>query len=196
MRKWNDDPYTKKAKREDLLARSFYKLEEIDRRENLLSGAKLVIDLGASPGSWTQYCLKRIAPQGRIIAVDLNPIKISDPRVSFVQTSIELVDFALHLKAEKADVLLSDMAPNTSGIHDADVARSCELADLALSTASETLKKGGSFIVKLFMGESFEDYDAQLKKLFGTVHKLRPESTRKHSREIYFIAKRYLARAS
>lgn len=191
MKKWNDDPFTKKARAENYEARSVYKLEEIDKRERVFQGVKTVIDLGASPGSWTQYCLKKVPPSGKIIAIDLQPLNFTDPRVLFFQESIESVDLTLHLGTTKADLVLSDMAPKTSGNHDRDVALSFELASLALSCAEKFLKPGGTFIVKLFMGDSFEDYQQLVKNRFETLRLLRPESTRKHSREIYFIAKGY-----
>lgn len=188
MRKWNDDPFTKKARRENYEARSVYKLEEIDRREKILSGVKRVLDLGASPGSWTQYCLRKL-PQGKIFAVDLAPLRVTHPNLVFVEKPIEEIDFPSLLGEEKVDLVLSDMAPKTSGIHDRDVALSTELATLALETARTHLKPGGGFVAKLFMGETFEEYHQALKSAFSSVKLLRPESTRKHSREIFFIAK-------
>lgn len=188
MRRWNDDPFTKKARRENFQARSVYKLSEIDQRERVLQGAKTILDLGASPGSWTEYCLQKL-PQARIIAVDLSPLNVSDPRVTFLQTSIETVDLAPILGSEMVDLVLSDMAPKTSGVHDRDVALSFELATLALETARRYLKKGGNFVVKLFMGDSFEEFHRTLKAEFQNLRLLRPESTRKHSREIFFTGK-------
>src|SRR5262245_19458143 len=135
MKKWHDDPFTKKARQENYEARSVYKLEEIDKRERVFQGVKTVIDLGASPGSWTQYCLKKVPSSGKIIAIDLQPLNFSDPRVTFVQESIETVDLTVHMGTEKADLVLSDMAPKTSGAHERDVALSFELASLALSCA-------------------------------------------------------------
>lgn len=187
-RSWNDDPFTKKARAENYHARSVYKLEEIDRRERILSGCKTILDLGAAPGSWTQYCLQKL-PHAKIIAVDIAPLKVSHPNLTFLEQSIEEVDFAALLGDAKAELVLSDMAPSTSGIHDRDVALSFELASLALETARKHLKKGGGFVVKLFMGDSFEEFHRELKKAFATVKLLRPESTRKQSREIFFIAK-------
>ncbi len=188
MRNWNDDPFTKKARDEDYLARSVYKLQEIDQREKVLKGAKLVIDLGAAPGSWTEYCLERL-PQARIIAVDLSMLKVSDPRVTAIQDTIENVDFEKLLEGKKADLVLSDMAPKTSGVHDSDVEASVDLATLALEVAKKHLKPSGCFVVKLFMGGSFDDYNKAVKAAFQNVRLLRPESTRKASREIYFVAK-------
>ncbi len=189
MGNWGDDPFTKKAKRENYEARSIYKLEEIDKREKLFSGVKSVVDLGASPGSWTQYCLKKLNAPAKIVSVDISPLGFSDPRVIFLQESIETVDLTPHIAGGKVDLVLSDMAPKTSGQHDRDVALSTELAELALVTAQKFLKPGGGFVVKLFMGDSFEAYHKTLKKHFETVRILRPESTRKHSREVFLIGK-------
>lgn len=189
MRKWNDDPFTKKAKKENYEARSVYKLEEIDKRERVLSGVVNVLDLGAAPGSWTQYCLKKIPKHGKIIAVDLAPLGFSHLQVTFIQKPIEELDLKDFLGAEKVDLVLSDMAPKTTGVHDTDVARSFELASIALDASLKFLKPGGAFVVKLFMGDSFEDYRKMLKDRFEQVRILRPESTRKHSREVFFVAK-------
>lgn len=190
MRRWNDDPFTKKARREDYVARSVYKLEEIHQRERVLQNAKLILDLGAAPGSWTQYCLKA-APQAEIIAVDLSPLNVQDPRVIFFQEDIESVRLDEAVAGRPVDVVLSDMAPKTSGIPSSDVALSFELAAMAVRACDRFLKKGGHFVAKLFMGESFQDFEKMLKSRFEDVRLLRPESTRKHSREIFFIGKRF-----
>jgi 23S rRNA (uridine2552-2'-O)-methyltransferase len=189
MRKWNDDPFTKKAKKENYEARSVYKLEEIDKRERVMTGVTNVLDLGAAPGSWTQYCLKKIPAQGKVIAVDLSPLGFAHPQVIFLQESIEGLDLAPVIGSAQIDLVLSDMAPKTTGVHDTDVARSFDLASLALESAKRFLKPGGIFIVKLFMGDSFEEYRALLRSSFEQVRILRPESTRKHSREVFFVAR-------
>ena len=190
LRRWNDDPFTKKARDQHYKARSVFKLDEIEKRERIFTNVKTVIDLGASPGSWTQYCLEKLrGPGSRIIAVDLSPLKINDPRVLFIEGAIETVDLATALGGSQADLVLSDMAPQTSGIHERDTALSFELATLALDVARTFLRSGGVFVAKLFMGGEFESFQTALKKDFSTVRLLRPESTRKHSREIYFIAK-------
>jgi 23S rRNA (uridine2552-2'-O)-methyltransferase len=188
MRQWNDDPFTKKARREEFAARSIYKLEEIDRREKLLKGAKTILDLGAAPGSWTQYCLKTL-PQAKVVAVDLSPMEIEHPNLTFLHGPIEEVPLSQAMNGQKADLVLSDMAPKTSGQASRDVALSVELASFALDVAKQHLKLGGHFVVKLFMGEGFEAYRDSLRTCFDKVSLLRPESTRKHSREIFFIAK-------
>ncbi|MEZ4750719.1 MAG: RlmE family RNA methyltransferase [Bdellovibrionota bacterium] len=190
MSRRRPDSFTKRAKAQNFLARSVFKLEEIDKRERLFYGVETVVDLGAAPGSWTQYCVRRL-PKAKIVAIDLNPLKFNHPNVHFVQGSITDTDIGALLDGKAADLVLSDMAPKTTGIHDTDVARSAELAEMALQTAVQVLKPGGSFVAKLFMGDSFEAYDVALKQHFGQVKKLRPESTRKHSREIFFIAKNF-----
>ncbi len=187
---WNDDPFSKKAKRENFLARSVYKLEEIDKKEHLLRNAKIVIDLGAAPGSWIQYCLRH-SPHVKIIAVDPSPIKISDPRVTILQSNVEDTSWSNVLHGKKADLLLSDMAPKTSGIHQTDVARSLELANCALQVAKQTLNKGGTMVLKVFMGPKFELLFTKACSLFNSVKRLRPLTTRKHSREIYLICKQF-----
>jgi len=189
MKKWHDDPFTKKARKENYEARSVYKLEEIDKRENVFGGVRRVLDLGAAPGSWTQYCLKKIPSNGLVISVDLAPLGFSDPRVVFIQKPIEELKLEEVAGAELFDLVLSDMAPKTTGVHDTDVARSFDLASLALETAKRFLKPGGSFVVKLFMGDSFEEYRKILRDTFDHIRILRPESTRKHSREVFFVAK-------
>lgn len=189
MRNWNDDPFTKKARQENYEARSIYKLQEIDKRERLFSGVKRVIDLGAAPGSWTQYCLEKLPKESKIVACDLSPLGFQNDRVIFLQESIEAADIAGAMGGEKADLVLSDMAPKTSGQHDRDVALSLELATMALNTAEKHLKRGGNFVVKVFMGSGFEEYQKLLKSKFEKVNLLRPESTRKQSREIFFIGK-------
>ena len=195
-RHWNDDRYTRQAQREHYLARSVYKLKEIDEREHIFKGARVVLDLGAAPGSWTQLALERLGPQARVVAIDRAPLKLNERRVTFVEKPIQEVNLAALLNGESADLVLSDMAPNTSGIHDRDVALSLELARIALNTARQYLKAGGTFVVKLFMGESFEEYLSELKSDFASVRVIRPESTRKHSREVFFVAKGYQPKAT
>lgn len=190
-RKWHDDPHSRRARKEGYQARSVFKLDEIDRREQILRNAHIIVDLGASPGSWTEYCL-RTRPKARVVAIDLAEIRVTDDRLIFIRESIESVDLSKVIEGP-VDVVLSDMAPKTSGVHDQDVYRSLELATLALETAHRFLRKGGSFVVKVFMGDGFEDFDRTMKLAFASVRRLRPDATRKHSREIYFIGKEFRA---
>lgn len=190
MRNWNDDPYTKKARKENFAARSAYKLEEIHKKYGVLKGAKTVLDLGASPGSWSQFCLKQ-NPNMKIIAVDIKPLEIEAPQIRFLHQDIETVEWKHILSGDPCDVVLSDMAPNTSGLAAKDCALSYDLATLALDTAKTTLKEGGNFVVKFFMGEDFEEFRDELRAHFGKVQQFRPKSTRKQSREIFFVGLGY-----
>ena len=133
--------------------------------------------------------------EGKVIAVDISPIQVQDPRLVFLHQSIEDVDLSPHVGGGKVDMVLSDMAPKTSGVHDRDVALSFELASLAFQTCEKHLKPGGTFVVKLFMGDSFEEFNKLLKTNFSQVRLLRPDSTRKHSREIFFIGKGFKAKS-
>lgn len=184
-RNWNEDPFTKKARRENVLARSLYKLEAIDKKRGLFKGVRRVIDLGASPGSWTQYCLKK--PQVTVFAVDLKPLELEDPRVHFHQGDAEEMDWATFLGGEPVDLVLSDMAPNTSGNATRDTALSAALAEMARDVAVEHLNPGGSFVAKFFMGPDFEEYRNSLREHFSKVTVARPDSTRKQSREVFFV---------
>lgn len=187
MRHWQDDPFTKKARKENFLARSIYKLDEIDASTRIVAGAKRIVDLGAAPGSWVQYCLDR-APNSTIYAIDLQPLQISSPRVQFKECSIEDVDIPAWV-GQKVDLVLSDMAPKTTGIVDADAALSFELASLALNTAEKCLKPGGHFVAKIFMGGEFELFCKRAKGLFQNTKVHRPEAVRKQSREVFLVGK-------
>ncbi len=184
--KRDPDRFTRKAKKEGFAARSVYKLEEIDRRIRLLRPGLRVLDLGAAPGSWTQYAGPKVGARGRIVAVDLNPLRVAiGPQVTAVQLDV----FAASLDEFRAlgpfDVVLSDMAPHTTGIRDADVARSCELVERALEIASAVLVPGGKFLAKIFQGDGFEEVRAHMRPLFDDVRILKPEASKRESTEIY-----------
>jgi len=188
MRKWIDDPYTKRAKKDKFAARSAYKLEEIDKKEQILKNVNTILDLGAAPGSWSQYCLRK-RPQAKVIAVDRQAITVSHPNLTFLETPIEDLD----LRSQSFDLILSDMAPNTTGNSELDVARSEELCELALSTAIKHLKPGGAFAVKIFMGSGFEEFQSNMKMYFEKVRVVRPKSTRRQSREVFLVGKTFKA---
>lgn len=181
-----DDPYTKKAKAENYEARSVYKLQEIEKKERIFSGVKTVLDLGAAPGSWTQFCLEKLSPSAKIIAIDLSEMRVADARLEFHRQSIFDWQPDPHLKI---DLILSDMAPKTSGIHDRDVWLSLELCERALEIAKQVGHANSKLVVKIFMGSGFEDFQKKMKATFTAVKLYKPESTRKHSREIYSIGK-------
>jgi 23S rRNA (uridine2552-2'-O)-methyltransferase len=182
------DPYTARAHKEGFAARSVYKLEEIDRRCKLLRPGLHVLDLGAAPGSWTQWMCSRIGPKGRIVAVDLTPLGVTVP--AFVQ-AVELDVLQAPLESFAAlgpfDLLVSDMAPHTTGVRDADAALSAELVDRAMVIAEHALRPGGNFVAKIFQGSDFEDVRKRLRERFETVKVMKPEASRKESVEIFLV---------
>jgi 23S rRNA (uridine2552-2'-O)-methyltransferase len=182
------DHRTRSAKAAGYPARSVFKLEEIDRRVRLLRGGQHVLDLGAAPGSWSKYVAERIGPSGRLLCVDLVPLAVPLPASARVLCGDVLL-LGRETLAELApyDVVLSDMAPHTSGSKSADSWRSCELFERALELAASTLKPGGSFVGKIFMGESFEQARAKTRAGFDEVRVIRPETTRTVSVEVFLV---------
>jgi len=182
------DAFTKAAKAKGYPARSVFKLEEIDHRVRLLRAGQRVLDLGAAPGSWSQYAAQRIGPAGKLLAVDLTPINV--PLGACAQFSqgdaLSLANEDLALFAPY-DVVLSDMAPKTTGNKDADQARSFELFMRALAIAEALGAAGGAFVGKLFMGEDFTQARDALRALFTEVKTIRPDGTRASSFEIFLI---------
>jgi 23S rRNA (uridine2552-2'-O)-methyltransferase len=185
------DYYFKKAKKEDFAARSVFKLEEINQRFKILRSGQKILDLGAAPGSWSQYCSKTVGAQGRVLGIDLQPIKITLPNALFVVTDLRSADLDQIIASSGItppfDLVISDMAPRTTGVRITDQARSLELCELALNTAERFLKKGGSFVCKLFHSEGYEELRETIRKKFERVETLRPKSTRKESKEVFLI---------
>ncbi len=185
------DHYFLKAKKEQFLSRAIYKLEEIQKKYKILKPRYRVLDLGAAPGSWIQLTSSIVGPGGLVVGIDLKPIEHAFPnRVITLQGDIfdrEFIEAALrdHIPF---DVVLSDMAPSTSGIRMADSARSSLLFERAVEIARGALKPGGTFLAKLFHGSEFHHLLAELKKEYGQTRAIRPEATRKQSREIYLLA--------
>ena len=186
--KWNDH-YTKKAKEENWLARSVYKLEEIDKKQSLIRHGNRVMDLGCYPGSWTQYILNRVGKKGEVIGVDLYaPQKISASNFRFIEGDILNLETEQLLKESgEVDLLLSDMAPKTTGNNITDCARSLELANKALDVGVTLLRKKRNFLCKVFEGEDFKEFKNQVLKYFEQVRLFRPSAVRKRSREIYLL---------
>ncbi len=186
------DYYFNKAKSENYAARSVFKLQEIDEKFRILKNGFKVLDLGAAPGSWSQYASQKVGQAGRVVGIDLQPIKLTLPNAVFYTADMKGFQLEEALKEKQIecsfDVVLSDMAPKTSGVKITDQARSLELCELALEIARKYLKAGGTFVCKLFHSEDFENYRNQLKLHFNKIEILRPKSTRKESKEIYFIA--------
>lgn len=184
------DPFFRKARAAGFAARSVFKLEEIDRRVRLLRAGDRVLDLGCTPGSWLQYAVQAVGPLGVVVGIDRNPLprKIPAARVLvgdiFTTTDDEL------LGDQKAfDVVLSDMAPDTTGVRSADQARSARLFAEALTRGIRLLAPGGAFVGKLFQGPDFEDIRRQMAARFADVKVIKPESSRAQSIEIFLVGK-------
>jgi len=191
LRRHVNDPYVQRSKKEGYRSRSAYKLIEIDERDKVLKPGMLVVDLGAAPGGWSQVAAKRVGPKGAVVAIDLLPMEpISGVTVLMADfAGDEGVDAVEKNMARKADVVLSDMAPNMSGIAMSDQARSMELAEIARDFAQLHLKAEGVFIVKVFQGAGYDEYLRSLRAMFGKVVARKPASSRGESSEQYLLAR-------
>ncbi|MCC6383633.1 MAG: RlmE family RNA methyltransferase [Bacteroidia bacterium] len=187
-----NDYYSKKAKSENFAARSVYKLEEINNRYRLIHKGDHVLDLGASPGSWSQYVSKLIGIKGKIFGIDLKKVEINLENTVFIQGDIEAFDFEeafrIHGFTLPFDVVISDMAPDTTSNRFTDQVRSFNLCTLALEVAIRYLKPGGNFVSKIFDGPDAMKFGQELRQYFSTVHPVRPKSIRKSSKEFFFVA--------
>jgi len=184
------DHYFHKAKKEHFLARAVYKLEEIQKRYRLLKPGNRVLDLGAAPGSWLQFTSGIVGAKGRVVGVDLKSIAHSfSDNVVILQRDIFEPGFGEELADEYApfDVVLSDMAPATSGIRVADSARSALLFERALDLVRLTLKFNGNFLAKIFQGTEFHQLLPEVKKAFTAVKVVKPAASRKQSKEVYIL---------
>lgn len=178
------DKYTIKAKSEGYRARSAYKLFQINKKYKVIKKGDDVLDLGCWPGGWLKVA-KKLSKTGRVLGIDLTKIKPIEG-VEFIQGDIKEV------KIEgEFDVVLSDMAPKTSGIIGLDVERSLQLSKLALKKAKKHLKNKGNFIVKVFQGKEFDDYLKMVKKYFSFVKTTKPQTSRKRSKEVYIVAMKF-----
>ncbi len=187
------DAFYLRAKKEGYRSRAAYKLLELNRRFDLIRAGDRIVDLGAAPGGWLQVAGRLAGPKGKVVGVDLQPIGVfKEENIFTLQgdvTADETQQKIKELLGSYADCVLSDVAPRLSGIHDADVARSVDLAFSALRVAIDLLKAGGSFLVKTFVAEEVKPVVLELKKHFSSVQATRPEATRKGSSEIYYCAK-------
>jgi len=192
MREHVNDPYVQKAKAEGYRSRAAYKLLELNRKDRLLQPGQLVVDLGAAPGSWSQVAAAKVGARGRVVAVDLLPMAPL-AGVLFLQGDFreqEVLDALLAaLGGNKADLVISDLAPNISGIGVSDQARAMHLAELALEFSRQCLKPGGSLVVKVFQGAGFSEFHKAMREAFAKVATRKPEASRGRSSEIYLLGK-------
>lgn len=187
-----NDPFVKQAQKDGYRSRASYKLLAINEKDKLIRPGMLVIDLGSAPGGWSQVASKLVGAGGKVIASDILPMD-SLPDVEFIQGDFtEDAVFEQILRAindDPVDVVISDMAPNLSGIATADQAASIYLIELALDMAQQVLKPKGSFIAKAFQGEGYEEFVKQVREHFDTVLIRKPEASRARSREVYVVGK-------
>ena len=194
LQRQKKDPFVKQAQQSDYRSRAVYKLEEIDKKDHLFRKGQTVIDLGAAPGSWSQYVARQTGLQGKVIAIDILPVEEID-NVLFIKgdfTEQVIYEQCLHsLAGSKVDLVISDMAPNISGIKSSDQARSMALAEMALELACQVLKPGGDLLIKLFEGEGVAEFRQQLKEHFQQVLTRKPKASRDNSREFYILARTF-----
>ena len=188
------DTYVKQARHEGYRSRAVYKLEELDQRDHLLRPGISIVDLGAAPGGWSQYIERKLGDRVRIVATDILPMDpVAGTNFTFVlgdfrePAVLEAIEAAVG--AAKVDLVLSDMAPNISGVDAADQAGSAHLAELALEFARARLKPNGALVVKLFQGEGFDEFLKNLRQAFTKVTLRKPKASRPRSREIYLVAR-------
>lgn len=190
MREHINDPFVQQAQRDGYRSRAAYKLLEIDERDHLIKAGMVVVDLGATPGGWSQVAANKIGDKGKVIALDLLPLNPL-PRVEFIQGDFRedsvLAQLEEMLCGKQIELVISDMAPNISGIDLSDQARSIYLAELALEFAVQHLKPGGAFLVKVFQGVGFEDYVKIMRKHFAKVASRKPKASRDRSNEVYML---------
>ncbi len=199
-----DDEYVRRAQQDGYRSRAIYKLIEIDKKDRLIKPGMTIVDLGAAPGGWSEYCVKKLGKKGTIIALDILPMEpikgVTIIEGDFRENSVfdELMavmgsdDIISMNKSGKADLVISDMAPNISGMGSVDMPRAYYLCDLALDLARKTLNPDGGLLVKLFQGEGFEEYNKELKTSFSKVVMRKPKASRPRSREIYALATGFL----
>jgi 23S rRNA (uridine2552-2'-O)-methyltransferase len=191
LREHFSDPFVKRAQAEGWRSRAVFKLEQIDQRERLLRPGMVVLDLGAAPGAWSQYVRRRLGTSGRVVATDLLPMEPL-AGVEFLQGDFREDAVFQQLKntlgAAGVDLLLSDMAPNMSGMDAIDAPRGIYLAELALDMAREVLKPGASTLIKVLQAAGFEELVALARTRFGRVRCLKPDASRARSPETYLLA--------
>ncbi len=185
------DRFYKRAKKEQYASRAVYKLAEIDKRFELLKTGGRVLDLGCWPGSWSQYCAERVGPQGAVVGIDRNAVEIAlPPHVRILRGNVFEVEPATLLgDLEAFDVVISDMAPDTTGIRFTDVTRSVDLVERALALAEALGAADSVFLAKIFVGHGFDELLAYMKTRYRKVKTIKPSSTRSASMEQYMVGR-------
>lgn len=187
-----DDSYVLRAKQEGYRSRACYKLMELDEKDRLLRPGMTVVDLGSAPGGWSQVAAERVGQRGRVVASDILPMD-SLAGVDFVQgdfTEQQVFDSIMEIIAgEGVDLVISDMAPNMSGMAAVDQPQSMYLVELALDMARQVLSPGGAFVAKVFQGEGFDQFLKDLRTSFSAVNTRKPAASRSRSREVYLVCK-------
>jgi len=191
LREHFDDEYVKQSQKDGYRSRAVYKLKEIDEKDYLFKPGSVVIDLGAAPGSWCEYVVRKLKGRGRIIALDILPMEPMDG-VEIITGDFleaEVFDELLNtLGSDQPDLVICDMAPNMSGQQAVDIPRAMYMAELALDLSRQVLKPGGGLLVKLFQGEGFDNYVKQMRQHFGRVVIRKPKASRPRSKEVYGLA--------
>lgn len=188
------DHYYKKAKEKSFVARSVFKLEEIDRKFKVFREGMRVLDLGYYPGSWIQYASQKVGEKGKVFGVDISPVNEqleSEKNISLIEKDIFNITRE-DLGDEKFDVVLSDMAPNTSGIKSVDQERSLQLVQRVVELLPIVLEPGGDVVIKVFASQDAEEYLKQNKKIFKRAANFKPKATRTPSKEFFFVGKGYV----
>lgn len=202
-RRWLDehrrDAYVRRAQAQGLRSRAVFKLSELDQRHALFRPGAVVVDLGAAPGGWAQLAAERVQPGGRVLALDLLPMDAL-PGVEFLQGDFReqcvLAALRDRLGQGAVDIVLSDMAPNMSGVRAVDQPRAMYLAELALDCAVQVLEPGGAMLVKVFQGEGFEQFLRDARAAFEQVSMHKPDASRARSREQYLLARGFRVQAA
>ncbi|MDH4260966.1 MAG: 23S rRNA (uridine(2552)-2'-O)-methyltransferase RlmE [Gammaproteobacteria bacterium] len=193
LREHFDDPYVQRAQKEGWRSRAAFKLEELDGAERLIFPGATVIDLGAAPGGWSQYAARKLAGNGTVIAVDLLPMP-ELAGVTFLQGDFReqaVLDALLELiSGRRVDLVMSDMAPNMSGVDVVDHARAADLEELALDFSRKVLGPDGTLVMKLFQGAGFQELLADARRRFGQVRIRKPKASRQRSSEAYLVARK------
>jgi 23S rRNA (uridine2552-2'-O)-methyltransferase len=199
LREHFNDPFVKMAQKDGYRSRASYKLLEIQEKDRILRPGNIVIDLGAAPGGWSQVTSRVLGDKGRLIASDILEMdSIED--VTFIQGDFTeetvLAQILAAVGNQPVDLVISDMAPNMSGVRMADQARAMYLCELALDLAGQVLRPGGDFLIKIFQGEGFDQYHKQVRQMFEKVQMRKPLSSRDRSREQYLLARGFRGAAS